>query len=180
MNPNSINQQMGSLNVNDRNEPVRPRRGYVQPPQPRPLYSSTPSLVSQPPATQDQHRNMPTNPSQRSTGFAKNPNSYGNSTDDMSRRSNLEQKPKIDPAQIPSVTDSQRNDKKQFHGIPYLTSTNGIPPMTTTKCQFIDDKNSTPTFVRSTLNTIPSTGKLLNSTGLPFSMIFQPFSHEVN
>lgn len=51
-----------------------------------------------------------------------------------------------------------------------------IPPLASSVFKTIDEGNSTPRFIRSTLNNVPITEDILNKTKIPFGVVITPFA----
>jgi protein transport protein SEC24 len=90
--------------------------------------------------------------------------------------------PKVNPALIPSVVAVLEADVARFResGQPYLTSTSVIdqsPPLPTTRsAKIIDDGNSSPSLIRSTLNHVPITEEICENSKIPLALLVQPFA----
>lgn len=86
--------------------------------------------------------------------------------------------PRINPGLVPSVVAVQETDQIKFRDVQFR-STNMAeqnPPLTSTITQIIDDGNSSPRFVRSTLNHIPCTEELYLSSKIPLAILIRPFA----
>jgi protein transport protein SEC24 len=90
--------------------------------------------------------------------------------------------PKVNPAAIPSVVAVLENDELRFKetGQPFYTFSSVVdnpPPLPTTRSvSIIDDGNSSPQFIRSTLNHIPISEEICENTKIPLSLLIQPFA----
>ena len=90
--------------------------------------------------------------------------------------------PKVNPAAIPSVVSVLEADEMRFKeaGQPFYTFSSIIdnpPPLPTThSVSIIDDGNSSPQFIRSTLNHVPITEEICDNTKIPLSLVIQPFA----
>lgn len=90
--------------------------------------------------------------------------------------------PKVNPAAIPSVVSVLEADETRFKetGQPFYTFSSVIdhpPPLPTTRSvSIIDDGNSSPQFIRSTLNHIPISEEICDNTKIPLSLLIQPFA----
>lgn len=90
--------------------------------------------------------------------------------------------PKVNPAAIPSVVAVLEADELRFKetGQPFYTFSSLVeiaPPLPTTKSvSIVDDGNSSPQFVRVTMNHIPVSEEVCHNTRIPLSLLIQPFS----
>lgn len=90
--------------------------------------------------------------------------------------------PKVNPAAIPSVVSVLDADETRFKetGQPFYTFSSVMdqpPPLpTTTSVSVIDDGNSSPQFIRSTLNHIPISEEICENSKIPLSLLIQPFA----
>jgi hypothetical protein len=85
-------------------------------------------------------------------------------------------KQRIDPDQIPSAIEEQNKDQKAYAAVPFVTSTRGMPPYSTTNFRAVDEGNCNPRFIRSTLYNIPTTDSLLKSSNIPLGIVVQPLA----
>ncbi len=90
---------------------------------------------------------------------------------------------RVNPAAIPSVVAVLEADRDRFKDFgPYLTYTHVAdhpPPLPTTSAHIsvLDDGNSAPTFIRTTMNHVPATDELCENSKIPLALLFQPFAH---
>lgn len=88
-------------------------------------------------------------------------------------------KAKIDPNQIPSPVAVQAEDEA-IHLAPdafYGTCSETVPmPRPTTDVRTLDQGNSNPRFLRSTLRELPESYDLVKDTYLPFGILTQPLA----
>lgn len=90
--------------------------------------------------------------------------------------------PKVNPAAIPSVVAVLEADELRFKetGQPFYTFSSIIdnpPPLPTTRSvAIIEDGNSSPLFIRSTLNHIPASEEIRENSKIPLSLLIQPFA----
>jgi hypothetical protein len=88
-------------------------------------------------------------------------------------------KPRIDPNQIPSPVQIQIKDEQLYHQPDYYYGTcdpSAPLPLASTHFKALDQGNCHPSFMRSTLQTIPQTADLVRDTGLPLGLILQPLA----
>jgi protein transport protein SEC24 len=85
-------------------------------------------------------------------------------------------KPRINPDQIPSPVKTQTDDQETYGRAPFGTSTRGVVPMASTRFDVIDEGNSNPKFMRSTLYKLPVTEELANNSQLPMALVIQPLA----
>ncbi|TXT05981.1 hypothetical protein VHUM_03742 [Vanrija humicola] len=84
---------------------------------------------------------------------------------------------RVDPSQMPDPIEAQELDQNLYDDEDFQTcDTHGLIPLAVTDYRGIDQGNSLPRHLRPTLPTIPSTSALLDTTGLPFSLVIQPFA----
>ncbi|KAF1985778.1 hypothetical protein K402DRAFT_394384 [Aulographum hederae CBS 113979] len=83
---------------------------------------------------------------------------------------------RVDPDQIPSVPKSRDVPARYYLENLYPTMERHIPPPAAVPFVAYDQGNSSPKFVRLSLNTIPSSQDALSTTGLPLGMILQPLA----
>ena len=90
--------------------------------------------------------------------------------------------PKVNPAAIPSVVSVLEADELRFKetGQPYYTFSSvaeHAPPLPTNRSvSIIDDGNSSPQFIRATMNHIPTTEEICENTKIPLCLLVQPFA----
>jgi len=90
--------------------------------------------------------------------------------------------PKVNSASIPSVVAVLEADEARFRqaGQPYHTNASIAdqpPPLPTTRSvRIIDDGNSSPSLIRSTLYNVPISEEICANSKIPLSLIIQPFS----
>lgn len=90
--------------------------------------------------------------------------------------------PKVNPASIPSVVAVLEADEARFlqSGVPYYTNSSMAeqpPPLPTTRSvRIIDDGNSSPSLIRSTLYNVPVSEEICTNSKIPLSLIIQPFA----
>ena len=90
--------------------------------------------------------------------------------------------PKVNPAAIPSVVAVLEADELRFKetGQPYFTFSSVVensPPLPTNhSVSIIDDGNSSPQFIRTTMNHIPVSEEVCENTKIPLSLLVQPFA----
>jgi protein transport protein SEC24 len=87
-----------------------------------------------------------------------------------------EAKPRIDPDQIPSPVKEHEKDQELYATAAFGTASRGLPPYSSTRYRGIDEGNSNPRFIRSTLYNIPITEEILKSSHIPFGLIIQPLA----
>lgn len=91
--------------------------------------------------------------------------------------------PKVNPAAIPSVVAVLEADELRFKETsqPFYTFSSVVdnpPPLPTTRSvSIVDDGNSSPQFIRSTLNHIPVSEEICENTKIPLSLVIQPFAN---
>ena len=164
--------------------PMMANRPNIPLPGPPPMRPPMPSMNGNPPPPfPNSGPNMSPSSSQylqpqRTGSFSSSSSQLGVRPDSMGGS-----KTKIDPSQIPSAVQVVEQDCESFANVPYVTSSHLVPPIIASRVPIIDDGfiilmlgNASPLFVRSTLYNIPTTGELLNSTGIPFALIVQPFA----
>lgn len=83
---------------------------------------------------------------------------------------------RVDPDSIPSVPASRQAATLHYKTTVYPTVEQHLPPPAATDFIAIDQGNSSPKYIRLTLNTIPTTAELLNSTALPLGLTIQPLA----
>lgn len=83
---------------------------------------------------------------------------------------------KVDPEQIPSVARARDVATQFYLNNVYPTMEKHNPPPATIPFVAYDQGNSSPKFVRLTMNNIPSTAESLSSTGLPLGLVLQPLA----
>jgi len=86
--------------------------------------------------------------------------------------------PRINPGLVPSVVAVQETDQIKFRDVQFRSThvAEQNPPLTSTMAQIIDDGNSSPRFMRSTLNHIPCTEELYLSSKIPLAISVRPFA----
>lgn len=90
--------------------------------------------------------------------------------------------PKVNPAAIPSVVAVLEADELRFKesGQPFMTYSSIVenaPPLPTTRSvSIIDDGNSSPQFIRSTMSHIPISEEICENSKIPLSLLIQPFA----
>lgn len=90
--------------------------------------------------------------------------------------------PKVNPAAIPSVVAVLEADETRFREMgqsfcTFSSVTEHPPPLPTTRSvSIIDDGNSAPQFIRSTLNHVPVSEELCDSSKIPLALLVQPFA----
>lgn len=149
--------------------------GYAQQQQqPHPQTQSAPVYPQSMPPTQQSYPSYPQAP---------NSAQYSNQGySGASLASHQPPAPKVNPAAIPSVVAVLEADELRFKetGQPYYTFSSVVdnpPPLPTTRSvSIVDDGNSSPQFIRSTLNHIPISEEICENTKIPLSLIIQPFA----
>uniref|UniRef100_A0AC35U0P2 MPN domain-containing protein n=1 Tax=Rhabditophanes sp. KR3021 TaxID=114890 RepID=A0AC35U0P2_9BILA len=86
-------------------------------------------------------------------------------------------KAKLDLSEMPSVV-QVREDDSQSKGGKFETGYPNaeLPPLTTTKFVAVDQGNSSPRFMRSTMYAVPTTNDLIKTSHLPFAVSIAPFA----
>jgi protein transport protein SEC24 len=85
-------------------------------------------------------------------------------------------KPRIDPDQIPSPVKEHEKDQESYATAAFGTSTRGLPPYSCTRYRGIDEGNSNPRFIRSTLYNVPTSDEVLKASHIPFGIMIQPLA----
>lgn len=88
----------------------------------------------------------------------------------------LSSRPSIDPRQIPHPTNSYESDQAYYDKYQCVTSSSYSYPYAVTDFSTLDDGNSNPKFIRSTMREIPISDDLTISSGIPLGFICQPFA----
>ncbi|KAK4685909.1 protein transport protein SEC24, partial [Tremellales sp. Uapishka_1] len=84
---------------------------------------------------------------------------------------------KIDPSHIPDPMEAQELDQNLYDSEDFLScDTKGLIPLAGTDWRGVDQGNSLPRYIRSTLPCIPTTSQLLDTTALPLALLIQPFA----
>jgi protein transport protein SEC24 len=90
--------------------------------------------------------------------------------------------PKVNPAAIPSVVSVLEADESRFKesGQPFYTFSSIVenpPPLPTTRSvSIVDDGNSSPQYIRSTLNHVPISEEVCENSKIPLGLLIQPFA----
>lgn len=147
--------------------------GDMVPPLPQQGYNNSPLGMPPPMNYPLNQGNIPTN-NMRNRNIQNpmyNTAPLGNQPPAMQRR--------LDPDQMPNPIQVMIENQKTCEGI-FSTSQPGLlPPLVTTKFVTVDQGNSNPRFVRSSLYCIPHTADLLKTTSLPFALIISPFAKTI-
>nr|ODN99776.1 protein transporter SEC24 [Cryptococcus depauperatus CBS 7855] len=86
-------------------------------------------------------------------------------------------KVRIDPGQVPNPIEPQEMDQNRYDEEDFLScTTHGLIPQVQTDYRGVDQGNSLPRFIRTTLSCVPSNGQLLDTTALPFALLVQPLA----
>ena len=121
-------------------------------------------------------------PSYPQTNLVQNNPHYPNQGYASGNVAQLPAAPKVNPAAIPSVVAVLEADELRFKesGQPFYTFSSIIdnpPPLPTTRSvTIIEDGNSSPLFIRSTLNHIPASEEIRENSKIPLSLLIQPFA----
>lgn len=83
---------------------------------------------------------------------------------------------KVDPSQIPSIPRARDVAAEYYLTHVYPTMERHLPPPSTIAFTAHDQGNSSPKYARLTLNSVPATADLLQSTALPLGMVLQPLA----
>ncbi|KAJ9098064.1 hypothetical protein QFC19_006499 [Naganishia cerealis] len=87
-------------------------------------------------------------------------------------------KPRIDPSQVPSAVDTAEMDQNLYDQEDFEScNTKGLVPLGTTDYRGVDQGNSLPRYIRSSLTHVPATNSLLETSQLPFGVIISPFAN---
>jgi len=87
------------------------------------------------------------------------------------------QRKSLDPDSMPNPIQVMDDDMKNFASGEFYTDTKGkVPPLVTTKFITRDMGNSGPSFVRSTMYTVPDTPDMKKQTGVPFGLVMSPLA----
>lgn len=152
--------------------------GYVQQQPPlHPTMQQQPAYPQTMPSTQQQYPTYPQAPNAQNA-----PQYPSHSYSGGSLAPQQTPAPKVNPAAIPSVVAVLEADELRFKemGQPFYTFSSIVdnpPPLPTTRSvSIIDDGNSSPQFIRSTLNHIPISEEICENTKIPLGLIIQPFA----
>ncbi|KAI3644212.1 hypothetical protein MP228_010376 [Amoeboaphelidium protococcarum] len=88
-----------------------------------------------------------------------------------------QQRQKINPDQIPSVVEVQRQDQELWDNHEYRTNSKQLPPLASTDFLCVDDGNAAPRFIRATTYNVPGTSEVSNLSKIPFGLVIQPMAH---
>jgi protein transport protein SEC24 len=92
------------------------------------------------------------------------------------------QQQRVNPAAIPSVVAVLEADRDRFKDFgPFLTCTHIAehpPPLPSSIAHIsvVDDGNSAPNFIRTTMNHVPVSEELCENSKIPLSLLIQPFA----
>ncbi|GHJ87945.1 hypothetical protein NliqN6_4347 [Naganishia liquefaciens] len=87
-------------------------------------------------------------------------------------------RPRLDPTQVPSAVDAAEMDQNLYDQEDFEScNTKGLVPLGTTDYRGIDQGNSLPRYIRTSLTHVPATTSLLEMSQLPFGVIVSPFAH---
>ncbi|KAI8360900.1 Sec23/Sec24 trunk domain-containing protein [Choanephora cucurbitarum] len=90
-------------------------------------------------------------------------------------------KPRIDPNQIPSPVQVQLKDEAVYANPEYYYGTCNIEqplPLASTSFRALDQGNSDPRFIRSTLQAVPQDHEMIRDTGLSLGLVIQPLASQ--
>jgi len=87
------------------------------------------------------------------------------------------QRKSLDPDSMPNPIQVMQDDQKQFSSGEFYTDARGkVPPLVTTQFITRDMGNSGPSFIRSTMYTVPDTPDMKKQTGVPFGLVISPLA----
>ena len=160
----NINSPFGSQNMNNNNNVNRP----------------SPSKNYYPSPNNNYQNNQPT-PEQRQEESGDDSNNDNNNTYEPKHKTSQNHKTpdqnySINPSQIPRPNQTDEiflnNEKMPI----YETNIGTAPPHPISFFAAKETQNSSPRFIRSTLNSVPISQTLLNETNLLFGLCIQPFA----
>lgn len=85
---------------------------------------------------------------------------------------------RVNPEQIPGVPWSRDAPAQYYLDNVYPTMASHIPPPASVPFVAVDQGNSSPRYIRLTMNNIPTSADLLKTTGLPLGLILQPLADQ--
>jgi protein transport protein SEC24 len=132
----------------------------------RRVYPQQQPLPPSPPTTNSNHNNNSNN----------HDNNYQTSNDNGHTNNDHQNRPRIDPAQVPKPPSFTTNDND---GYPYITKQSiGLPPPPAyVRHCCIDDGNAAPNLLRSTVYCLPKDRGVWHSTGdLPLGLLCTPLA----
>jgi len=87
------------------------------------------------------------------------------------------QRKSLDPDSMPNPIQVMQDDQKNFSTGEFYTDARGkVPPLVTTQFITRDMGNSGPSFIRSTMYTVPDTPDMKKQTGVPFGLVISPLA----
>eukprot|EP01132_Coremiostelium_polycephalum_P005841 gene5841-7270_t len=172
---NPQQQQQNSLpniqNLSLNSGPPPPQQQYQTPPQQ--YYNQQQQQIPGYPQQQQQQQWNPQQPYPHQDAAHQLPAAHQSGIPAQQQQPQPGQQPdnRVNSAKIPSPVAIL----EQFKGLVYKSSDIPIPPSSVQQ-RCIDDQNSTPTFMRSTLYTIPDTQDLLNVSQIPLAIHTTPLA----
>merc|ERR1740128_451157 len=87
------------------------------------------------------------------------------------------QRKSLDPDSMPNPIQVMDDDARNFTSGEFFSDARGkVPPLVTTKFITRDAGNSGPSFVRSTMYTVPDTPDMKKQTGVPLGLVISPLA----
>lgn len=87
------------------------------------------------------------------------------------------QRKSLDPDSMPNPIQVMQDDQKNFSSGEFYADARGkVPPLVTTPFITRDMGNSGPSFIRSTMYTVPDTPEMKKQTGVPFGIVISPLA----
>lgn len=86
------------------------------------------------------------------------------------------QRKSLDPDSMPNPIQVMQDDMKNCSGEFYTDARGKVPPLVTTPFITRDMGNSGPSFIRSTMYTVPDTPDMKKQTGVPFGLVISPLA----